>query len=69
MHIRGLLTGQPVVSSHLDYLYIQGDLCNSDECFLGISLKLVEVQSSIIVQKKQNSMGFYLVPGVRKSIQ
>ena len=46
---------------------IQGDLCNSDECFLRISQKLVEVQSSIIVQKKRNSMGFYLIPGLSKS--
>ena len=36
-------------------LDIQGDLCNSDECFLGISPKLVEVQSSITVQKKHNT--------------
>ena len=36
---------------------------------LGISLKLVKVQSSIIVQKKRNSIAFYLVPGIRKSVQ
>ena len=47
------------------YNYLQGDLCNSDECFLEISLKLVKVQSSIIVQKKRHLMGFYLVPGIR----
>ena len=49
--------------------HIQGDLCNSDECFLGISQKLVEVQSSVIVQKKRNSIGFYLIPGLSKSDQ
>ena len=48
---------------------LQGDLCNSDQCFLGISPKLVEVQSSIIVQKKRNSIVFYLVPGIRQSVQ
>ena len=43
---------------------VQGDLCNSDEiCFVGISLKVIEVQSSIIVQKKRNDIAFYLVPG------
>ena len=47
----------------------QGDLCNSDKCFLGISLKLVKVQSSIIVQKKRNSIAFYLVPEMRKSVK
>ena len=51
------------------FLNLQGDLCNSDECFLRISTNLVKVQSSIIVQKKRNSMGFYLVPGIRKSVQ
>ena len=53
------------VTKHL----IQGDLCNSDECILGISLRLVKVQSSIIVQKKRNLMGFYLVPEIRQSVQ
>ena len=38
--------------------HIQGELCNSDECFLGNSQKLAEIQSSIIVRKKQNSMAF-----------
>ena len=46
-----------------------GDPCNSDESFLGISPQLVEIQLSIIVQKKQNSIAFYLIPGMRKSVQ
>ena len=31
------------------------------------SQKLVEVQSSLLVQKKRNSIGFYLIPGLSKS--
>ena len=42
---------------------MQVDLCNSDECFVEISLKLVKVLSSIKVQKKRNSIAFYLIPG------
>ena len=48
---------------------IQGDPCNSDESFLEISPKLAEIQSSIIMQKKRNSMAFYLVPKMSKSVQ
>ena len=45
---------------------LQGDLCNSDddECVVGISLKLVKLKSSVIVQKKRNSIAFYLVPDI-----
>ena len=50
-----------------NFFKLQGDPCNSDECFWGISLKLVKVQSSIIVQKKRNSIGVYLIPGLSKS--
>ena len=48
---------------------IQGDLSNSDECFFGNISKISRVQWSIIVQKKRNSIAFYLVPGIKQSVQ
>ena len=55
----------PFILTHF-HDYIRGDPCNYDECFLRISPKLVEIQSSKIIKKikKQNSMAFYLIPGM-----
>ena len=48
---------------------VQGDPCtsNSDESFLEISPNLVEIQKEM--QKKQNLIGFHLIPRMRKSVQ
>ena len=49
LHTSGFPKYLKVLSKHplhtLFFRYIQGDLCNSDECFLEISLKLVKVHT------------------------